>query len=51
LLSKEATVNIRNKKTVMKNKTSAGLKGGFSGLWVKLGVLGFCFRNRLMVVL
>ena len=50
LLSKEATVKIRNKKLAIK-KARAGLKSVFSGLWVKLGFLGFCFRNRLMVVL
>jgi hypothetical protein len=51
LLSEEAPVNIRNKKFAIKKKIRAGRKGVFSGLWVKLGFFGFCFRNRLMVVL
>src|SRR5665648_965074 len=51
LLSKEATVNIRNEKLVIKKKARDGCMGVFCGLRVKLGIFWFCFRNRLMVVL
>jgi hypothetical protein len=36
LLSKEATVNTRNKKLVIKKKARVGRMGVFSGLWVNL---------------